>query len=127
MFQPLLHSSQLSALPSDKQLRPFQLSQLLVTLKQPQISLSAYLLMPFATLQPVLPGSPDLYSYRCPPCPKDNWSRSAFRSAVLLPSTGPISIQLSCRSLPSKTSLSCCSLPCMASPRSSILARSSCA
>lgn len=119
----VLHSSQLPALPSHKQLSPFQLSQLLVTLKEPQISLSAYLLTPFAILQPVLPGSPGLYSYYCPPCPKDNRSRSAFWSPIFLPSIGPISTQLSCGSLPSKGPLSCCSLPCVASPLSSILVR----
>lgn len=106
--QPLcstLHSY-LSALPSDKRLSPSQVSQLLVTLQEPQISLSAYALMPFATLQPVLPGSPGLYGYCCPPCPKDTRSRSAFWSATFLPSTGPVSTQLSCGSLPSKGQLS---------------------
>lgn len=58
----VLCSSQRSALPSDRHMSPFQLSQLLVTLKKPQISLSAYLLMPFAMLQPVLSSSLDLYS-----------------------------------------------------------------
>lgn len=37
MFQPLCYSSQLSALPSEKQLSFFQLSHLLVTLKEPSL------------------------------------------------------------------------------------------
>lgn len=43
------------------------------------------------------------------------------------PAIGPVSTQLSCGSLLSKGPLSCCSLPCAASPLSSVLLRSSCA
>lgn len=127
--QPLCYTphSFISALPSDKQLSPFQLSQLLATLEEPQISLSAYLSLPFAMLQPVLSGSPDRYSHCCPPCPKDNWSRSASWSAVFLSSVGPVPTQLSCGSLPSNGQLSRCHLPCVASPLSSVLVRGSCA